>query len=1278
MRTLFVLLCLWSVCMLASGQTPLVDISFDKAGPVNSGTFENLMTSYDAYYTSSRFDPIKNNYMGCTSRDSRGYYYMFYDATDDLGTAFSTAATWEILFRLDAQICSSYSSSSESNTATGKIFSCQESGGWSLYTYPSYGLRFDYVTTNATVTAKPKFKMETGKFYHVVVTVDKTTNLMNMYVNGDHLVTDQAVDASDYKGPNIGTTRRQTAMWFCLGGDPSAGNTPTRAYNSTQTSFVNARIYGGALTESEVAALYNKADVKYYTEPQISNKNQLILDALFTATGAQDVSSFSAENQRLTEMGAVQMTYNENQKRYQMESEMGAGNYFRRDFWYDPVITSELSDNFSYEVYARNNNALPSAYVSPLSAQQSGGLGFEFTTEGAIKFNPNVYGFNETSATVVSNSAHVATSNGELTTDWTHYVVSFDRLAGTSSIFINGNLAVSKKITANDMLTFCYAPYQWFAIGGDTRSSDVTCDYPFDGNISIARVWDKGLSATDAKELYEQATNVSRTVKIGASGYAAVCLPFPTKIPAGLKAYTVSSQTDTEVTLELLANAGAIIAYGTPVILAGEAGTYEFVAADTRDNAVITPAANLLMGTYINQTFSAGEVFMLTDDGVLSSEAGTVKATGAYLPVAGTGTKTINVTTKTASLKTETYLLNNVSGKVTCSGVGVEGVVVSDGYVVTTTDAEGKYAFFSEKKNGYVFITLPSGYEIYENYQTTKGQKIFTPFWQAMKFNSAEKAEVHNFKLRVVNNDTHYMLVGADSHISTAASQTQFYDYFISAIKREAQEAGTTPIYSAILGDMTCNYHWYRYDFYPSNFYNLMESDGYPFKLFPVMGNHDHDSKVNDGLNSDFDASAVYRRTFGPNYYSYNLGQIHYVVLDDTYFLNTHTPGKTYSYASGEQDYNNYIDAYQLEWLKKDLQYVDKSTPIIVEAHIPVWSINHTTFAATNGLTNGGDNSTVKLCEVLKDFETVHILTGHTHYNYHVHPTAYPNIHENNIAAICAIWWASEPLSGRHNGRDGCPGGYELFTMRGKDISWQYHSLEGTDNPQFHAVDMNPVKEAYKTDPIIAGITDYSKNGASDWSVTRKNYATMEDNCLLLNVYNYDVDWKIEVKENGVPLEAVRGSYEDPLHYMCYDYPQYKKSSTISRDSRSTNSTHLFKIQCATPDADVDIKVTDPFGNIYTETIHRPMTWDANIRPNNTTILTGANNKLKVADTSTIYVRDGLICVDAKEAGTVQIVSMDGKKVNKVISSGHNEFPVLQRGIYVVTANGETTKVFVK
>ncbi len=1277
MRRIFVMACLWSIYSFCSAQTPLVNISFEKGGPVNRGSYEKQVMSYDESYTSSRYDPVRDTYLGCTSRDSRGYYYMFYDAADDLGKAFSTAVTWELLFRMDAQICNSFSSSSDATTATGKIFSCQESGGWSLYTYPSYGVRFQYVTTGTTTTAQPNFFLETGKFYHIVVTVDKTANLMNMYVNGKHLVKDQAVDATEYKGPNIGTTRRQNDMWFCLGGDPSVGSAPTRAYNSTQTSFVNAKIYGSALTESQVMALYDTDAVKYYTEPQLKNKNRIILDALFNVNGAEDVSTFSAEKQRLIEMGNVQMSYNEDQKRYQTIGEMSSGNYFRRDYWYDPAVTSELSDNFSYEVYAKNNNAIPSAYVSPLSAQQAGGLGFEFTTEGAIKFNPNAYGYNSSTSSVVSNAAHVATASGKLTTDWTHYVVTYDRMAGTSSIYINGALAASKSITANDMLTFCYAPYQWFAIGGDTRSSDVTCDYPFDGNISIARVWDKGLTATDAKELYDQATKTSRSVTVGSSGYAAVCMPFPTKIPAGLKAYIVTSQTDTEANLDLLANAGSIIAYGTPVIVAGDAGTYEFEAADIRDNAVLTPNGNLLMGTYIDQTFTEGQVFSLAADGTLSSAAGTVKATGAYLPVEGTGTKTLNITGKTASSTSNTQLQTNIVGTVTCSGVGVEGVVVSDGYVVTTTDANGNYALYSEKKNGYVFISLPSGYEIYENYKTSAGEKIFTPFWQPLKYTAA-KSETHNFKLKVKNNDNHYMLIGADTHISTASSQTQFYNYFISAVKKELKDAGTTPLYSTLLGDLTCNYHWYRYNFFPASFYTLMETDGYPLKLFPVMGNHDHDSNADDGLNSDFASTARYRQTFGPSYYSYNLGKIHYVILDDTYFLNTHVPDKTYSYATGEQDYNNYIDDYQLEWLKKDLQYVDKSTPIFIEAHIPVWQINHSTFIARENLTNGGANSTILLSNILKDFETVHIVTGHTHYNYHVHPAAYPNIHENNVAAVCAVWWGTEPLSGRHNCSDGSPGGYELYTIRGKDISWQYHSLEPNNNSQFHVVDMNPVKEAYRTDETIFGITDYSKNGSAEWSATRQNYATIEDNCLLLNIYNYDTDWQIEVTEEGKQLQAVRGNYEDPVHYMSYDYPQYKKSKTIGRDARTIATTHIFKIQCATPDADVNVKVTDPFGNIYTETIHRPMTWDANIMGNNTTILTGVDQRIKAAEQSAIYVQDGSLCIDAKSAGTAQIVSMDGKTISKGLSAGHNIINALQRGIYVVTADGETTKVFVK
>jgi hypothetical protein len=147
---------------------------------------------------------------------------------------------------------------------------------------------------------------------------------------------------------------------------------------------------------------------------------------------------------------------------------------------------------------------------------------------------------------------------------------------------------------------------------------------------------------------------------------------------------------------------------------------------------------------------------------------------------------------------------------------------------------------------------------------------------------------------------------------------------------------------------------------------------------------------------------------------------------------------------------------------------------------------------------------------------------------------------------------------------------------------------------------------------------------------------------------------------------------------MCYDYHQYKKNKTISRDSRCGLTTHIFKIQCATPDADVDIKVTDPFGNVYKETIHRPMVWDATIMGHNETILTGADKAFKAGEKASVYVKDGAICIEATTSGVAQIVGVDGKVLSRNLSAGHNTINLPQSGVYIVTANGQTTKVFVK
>ena len=78
---------------------------------------------------------------------------------------------------------------------------------------------------------------------------------------------------------------------------------------------------------------------------------------------------------------------------------------------------------------------------------------------------------------------------------------------------------------------------------------------------------------------------------------------------------------------------------------------------------------------------------------------------------------------------------------------------------------------------------------------------------------------------------------------------------------------------------------------------------GVPF--FQVIGNHDMDfTAAGDAHSGD-----TFSRHFGPRYYSFDRGAVHYVVLDDVFW-----------HGSG---YIGYLDDDQLTWLAGDLARVE-------------------------------------------------------------------------------------------------------------------------------------------------------------------------------------------------------------------------------------------------------------------------------------------------------------------------------------------------------------------
>ena len=162
----------------------------------------------------------------------------------------------------------------------------------------------------------------------------------------------------------------------------------------------------------------------------------------------------------------------------------------------------------------------------------------------------------------------------------------------------------------------------------------------------------------------------------------------------------------------------------------------------------------------------------------------------------------------------------NITGRITCDGRGIKGVAVSDGDVVTTTDKDGHYALESKKRNGYVFYSIPRGYEA----EIANG---FNPqFWQTLTSPSTAVAEQHDFRLRKVRNNEFRFLIGTDVHLARRVDDVnQFRRLFIPCLAKECEAAGGAPIYSMMLGDLAWDIYWTQNDFNLQDFQNALHGE---------------------------------------------------------------------------------------------------------------------------------------------------------------------------------------------------------------------------------------------------------------------------------------------------------------------------------------------------------------------------------------------------------------------------------------------------------------------
>jgi hypothetical protein len=415
-----------------------------------------------------------------------------------------------------------------------------------------------------------------------------------------------------------------------------------------------------------------------------------------------------------------------------------------------------------------------------------------------------------------------------------------------------------------------------------------------------------------------------------------------------------------------------------------------------------------------------------------------------------------------------------------------------------------------------VYLSVPAGYQLPQHDTGT------ARFYRPLDPDDGDTAEA-NFALQPLaqNDDEHAFLVLADPQMGIESEVQELRDRTVPDVQQTLGTLGERPTFGIGLGDLVFD----NLSLF-AGYETAVREMGIPF--VQAVGNHD----LNFDAPGDPGSTATFRRHFGPEYYSFNRGAVHYVVLDDVFW-----PGSD-GFGNNNDDYLGHIDATQLAWLVQDLALVEAGRTVIVFTHIPPLSTAYRRFGKQSPPAGARIGNREALYDLLSPFNA-HIISGHTHENEHRFAAG---THEHVVGTVCGAWWTG-PIC-----HDGTPRGYAVYEVDGTDVQWHYKSTghEAVHQMRLYAKGADPTAP----DEFVA------------------------------NVWDADPEWTVVWYEDGIQTgRMARRVGTDPMSRRLYEGPG-KPEKNPWADPRPTG--HLFYAP-VNPDANtIRVEATDRFGRTYT------------------------------------------------------------------------------------------------
>lgn len=325
----------------------------------------------------------------------------------------------------------------------------------------------------------------------------------------------------------------------------------------------------------------------------------------------------------------------------------------------------------------------------------------------------------------------------------------------------------------------------------------------------------------------------------------------------------------------------------------------------------------------------------------------------------------------------------NMNGEKDRGEKGIVGIAVSNGVDVVQTNEAGEYALpygddniiFVIKPANYTYAVdennLPSFYYIHKPHGSPKltysGVAPTGKLPASVDFGLLPYAENTEFKI----------LVFGDPQ---PRGMDELYYFEKSVVEELIGVEGVS--FGISLGDNVS-------DFLDLNkpYIQAIKQIGVPWHH--VVGNHD----INKDAKVDSLSDETFESFYGPPNYSFNYGNVHFIVLDNILYPDPR--GGAHEWGGFRED--------QLQFVENDLRLVDTSKLIVVSMHIPL--LNDKSFR---------DTDRHKLFDLLKDYPHTLVLSGHTHVQrqnfYDKNDGWYGEkpLHEYNVGAASGNWNSGE------------------------------------------------------------------------------------------------------------------------------------------------------------------------------------------------------------------------------------------------------------------------------